>query len=98
MFDYWRDSSDLSLLFSACGLSRAKSSLSGEVQFEQKFSIDGRFQYAPNLDVVFYPSPLNKYKAFAIECKFTEAYSSYIGTELIWKIDDAELCCLVYID
>jgi len=94
IFDYWRDSSDVSLLFSACGLSRAKIQLSGEVQFEQKFSIDDRFQYPPNLDVVFYPSQPHKYKAFAIECKFTEAYSShkhggvdpkYFTNDKIWE-------------
>jgi len=50
--------------------------LSGEIKFEQKFKIDDRFQYSPNLDVVFFPSQPRKFKAFAIECKFTEAYSS----------------------
>jgi hypothetical protein len=94
VFDYWRDSSDVTLLFSTCGLSRAKGQLSGEVQFEQKFSIDDRFQFSPNLDVVFYPSQPHKCKAFAIECKFTEAYSShkhggvdrkYFTNDKIWE-------------
>jgi hypothetical protein len=76
LFDYWRKAFDLSLLFSACGLSHAGNQLFGEIQFEQKFSIDDRFQYSPNLDVVFSPSHPHKYKVFAIECKFTEAYSS----------------------
>jgi hypothetical protein len=76
LFDYWREESDLSLLFSACGLSRAGSKLFGEILFEQKFPIDDRFQYSPNLDVVFFPSQPFKFKVFAIECKFTEAYSS----------------------
>lgn len=74
IFDYWRESTDLSFLFSACGLSRTGRQLSGEIKFERKFKIDDRFKYAPNLDAVFYPS--NKSKIFAIECKFTEAYSS----------------------
>lgn len=94
LFDYWRNTSDLSLLFSACGLSRAGSQLSGEIQFEQKFSIDDRFQYAPNLDVVFLHSNPQKFKAFAIECKFTEAYSSrkhggldpkYFTNDEVWE-------------
>lgn len=76
LFDYWREASDLSLLFSACGLSGSGSKLYGEIKFEQKFKIDDRFKYAPNLDAVFYPSNLNKSKVFAIECKFTEACSS----------------------
>lgn len=94
LFDYWRYSSDFSLLFSACGLSRAGSHLTGEMQFEQKFSIDDRFQYSPNIDVVFTPSQPYKYNAFAIECKFTEAYSSrkhggldpkYFANDAAWE-------------
>jgi hypothetical protein len=94
VFDYWRESSDLSILTVACGLSRAGRELPGEIQFEQKFSIDDRFQYSPNLDVVIFPARSGKYKVFAIECKFTEAYSSrghggldqkYFGNEDIWQ-------------
>jgi len=92
LFDYWREASDFSLLFSACGLSRAGNPLSGEIKFEQKFKIDDHFKYAPNLDAVFYPS--DKSKVFAIECKFTEPYSSrrhggldqkYFTNGLVWK-------------
>jgi len=94
LFDYWREVVDCSLLFSACGLSRAGSQLSGEMKFEHKFPIDGRFQYAPNLDVVFFPSQSHKFKVFAIECKFTEAYSSrkhggldqkYFTNKSVWE-------------
>jgi hypothetical protein len=94
LFDYWRETSDFSLLFSACGLSRAGSQLSGEIKFEQKFKIDDRFKYSPNLDVVFFPSNPNKSKVFAIECKFTEAYSSrrhggldqkYFTNDSVWE-------------
>jgi len=94
LFDYWREKPDLSLLFAACGLSRAEGSLSGEIQFEQKFPIEDRFPYSPNMDVVFFPSQPNKYKAFATECKFTEPYSSrkhggidpkYFGNDSIWE-------------
>lgn len=94
IFDYWRSVSDCSPLFSACGLSRAGSQLTGEIKFEQKFPIDDRFQYAPNLDVAFFPAQPKKFKVFAIECKFTEAYSSrkhggldqkYFTNESIWE-------------
>lgn len=94
VFDYWRESSDLSILTVACGLSGAGPKLLGEIRFEQKFSIDGQFQYSPNLDVVIFPARSNKYKVFAIECKFTEAYSSrghggldqkYFKNEEIWQ-------------
>ncbi len=94
IFDYWRNISDCSPLFSACGLSRVGSQLFGEIKFEQKFPIDDRFQYAPNLYVTFFPTQPKKFKAFAIECKFTEAYSSrrhgsldqkYFTNESIWE-------------
>jgi hypothetical protein len=74
VFDYWRESPDLSIITSSCGLSRAGSKLNGEIRFEQQFSIDDRFKYSPNLDVVIVPNT-GRYKAFACECKFTEAYS-----------------------
>lgn len=94
LFDFWREKSDLSLLFCACELSRKGNKLSGEIKFEQKFPIDDRFQYPPNLDVVFIPSQPHKFKAFAIECKFTEAYSSrrhggldrkYFENDTVWE-------------
>ena len=75
VFDYWRGSTDLSIITASCGLSLAGRKLSGEILFEQHFSIDDRFQYSPNLDVVIIPQT-GRYKVFAIECKFTEAYSS----------------------
>lgn len=92
VFDYWRGLRDLSIITSSCGLSRAGSKLNGEIRFEQQFSIDNRFKYSPNLDVVIVPNT-GRYKAFAIECKFTEAYSSrrhggldskYFENEDIW--------------
>lgn len=92
VFDYWRKSPDLSVITSSCGFVRAGSKLNGEIRFEQKFSIDERFQYPPNLDVVIIPKT-SRYKALAIECKFTEAYSSrghdgldskYFNNDDIW--------------
>jgi len=75
VFDYWRKSTDLSIITASCGLSLAGSKLTGKILFEQKFSIDDRFQYSPNLDAVIIPQT-GSYQVFAIECKFTEAYSS----------------------
>ena len=75
IFDYWRGLPDLSIVASSCGLSRAGSKMKGEIRFEQQFSVDDRFRYSPNVDVMIYPNT-GRYKAFAIECKFTEAYSS----------------------
>jgi hypothetical protein len=93
LFDYWRNSIDLSVITASCGLSLAGRKLAGEILFEQKFSIDDRFQYSPNIDVLIIPKT-GSYKAFAIECKFTEAYSSrkhagldhkYLENEKVWQ-------------
>ncbi|MBC7350609.1 MAG: hypothetical protein H5U05_11655 [Candidatus Aminicenantes bacterium] len=75
IFDYWRGTSDLSVVCAASGLCRAGRELIGKISFEQKFSIDDRFQYSPNLDVVIYLQS-SRYRAFGIECKFSEPYSS----------------------
>lgn len=93
VFDYWRNSPDLSIITSSCGLSRSSHKLTGNIRFEQKFPIESRFRYSPNIDVVILPNS-GKYKCFAIECKFTEAYSSrghsgldskYLENEHIWQ-------------
>jgi hypothetical protein len=92
IFDYWRGLPDLSIVTSSCGLSRAASKLNGDIRFEQQFSIDERFRYPPNIDVVICPN-IGRYRAFAIECKFTEPYSSrehggldgkYLENDDIW--------------
>lgn len=77
VFDYWRSKVDLSILTSACGFTASESKVSGEIHFEQKYSIDSHFRYAPNIDAVIKPDKAGKYKVFAIECKFTEAYSTH---------------------
>ena len=93
LFDYWRDSADLSIIASICGLSSSRRKFGGEIRFEQKFSIDSQFRFSPNIDVVILPNT-GTYKCYAIECKFTEAYSSrghggldpkYFENEDNWK-------------
>jgi len=92
IFDYWMNSSDLSTIASSCGLSKKGTSFSGDIRFEFKFPIDDRFRFAPNMDVVILPHG-RTYNCYAIECKFTEAYSSrghdgldpkYFDNENVW--------------
>ena len=94
IFDYWRSFSEIMIILSACRLTRSKSPITGKIQFEQKFPIDSRFRYAPNLDVVIYPDYHKTIKAYGIECKFTESYSSrghtgldekYLANQEIWR-------------
>ena len=92
IFEYWQNSSDLSTITSSCGISRKGSVFTGDIHFEYKFPIDDRFRFAPNMDVVILPH--NKtHKCYAIECKYTEAYSGrghggldpkYFENETIW--------------
>jgi len=93
VFDYWRDSPDLSIVTSSCRLSRRSRSLAGDIRFEQKFPIESRLKYSPNIDVVILPHS-GTFKCYAIECKFTEAYSGrghggldskYLENEKIWQ-------------
>lgn len=93
LFDYWRHSVDLSTITSSCGISKKGRVFSGDIRFEQKFPIDERFVFAPNIDVVILPHS-GTYTCYAIECKFTEAYSGrghsgldpkYFDNENVWK-------------
>jgi hypothetical protein len=76
VFDYWRGKPDISIITISCGLSDADHDLTGEIRFEQKYSIEDHFPIPSNIDVVIKPNRPDKHKVFAIECKFTEAYSS----------------------
>ena len=78
---------------STCGFCRKDSDVSQKIVFEEKYQIGSRFQFSPNIDVVFHNSDSSPYKRFAIECKFTETYGSqvhggikpaYLELEKIW--------------
>ena len=93
LFDYWRNSADFSTITSSSGLSRKGRVFSGDIRFEHKLPIDRRFRFSPNMDAVILPHS-GTFKCYAIECKFTEAYSSrghggldpkYFENENIWE-------------
>ena len=93
-FDYWRNLGDISILVSVCGLTRPNNQIYGSVKFEEKFPIDNRFRYSPNIDVVLYPDKVKTVRAYAVECKFTEPYSvrghygfakKYFDNSAIWQ-------------
>jgi restriction endonuclease-like protein len=84
VFQYWQ-SKQVSVIASACGLCRKGSIVSEEIVFEDKYLIDDdldKFPKAPNIDVVFHNSDSTSFKRFAVECKFSEAYSSRIHSGL----------------
>lgn len=93
VFQYWM-TKKISTIASACGLCRRNNTSPKSISFEKKFEINKEFQFSPNIDVVIENSSNFNFKVFAIECKFTEAYSTigytglkekYISLENIWN-------------
>jgi hypothetical protein len=74
VFQYWDRIDQVPIIASVCGFCRSDSAVSVRVVFEEKFTIDPKYRYSPNIDVVIYNTQSARYKAFAIECKFAEAY------------------------
>lgn len=77
IFQFWQDKNQASEIASACGFCERDSDIPQTICFEDKYTIDKKFRYSPNIDVVIHNRELSQVKRFAIECKFTEAYSSY---------------------
>ncbi len=75
VLQYWKNK-NISDLAYALGLCRKDNKSANEIHFERKFKISDKFKYAPNIDSVILNSENEKIKAFGIECKFSEAYSS----------------------
>jgi len=94
VFQYWQRIEQVSVIASACGFCRKGNAVSQKIVFEDKYPIDDKFQFSPNIDVVFHNSDSSRFKRFAVECKFSESYSSqehngikpaYIGLVPIWS-------------
>ena len=75
VFQYWRNKNIPNIAYSL-GLCRNINKSAQEIHFEQKFKISDKFNRSPNIDVVINNNETAKIKAFGIECKFSEAYSS----------------------
>jgi hypothetical protein len=77
IFQYWLISNQVSEIAAACGFCRKGTAFSESIKFEDKYPIDDSFILSPNIDVVFHNSDSSRFKRFAIECKFSEAYNSH---------------------
>jgi len=75
ILQYWNTKSVSDLAY-ALGLCQKDNKYVTNIRFEQKYKIDKSFGTSPNIDVVIMNNEKSKLKAFGIECKFTEAYSS----------------------
>lgn len=79
VFQYWQNIQQVSAIASACGFCRKGNAVSEKIVFEDKYPVDdnlNKFPIAPNIDVVFHNANSAQFKRFAVECKFSEAYSS----------------------
>ena len=94
IFQYWQKIDQIPKIAAACGFCRRGNRISEKIVFEDKYPIDKSFQYHPNIDVVIHNSDSAKYKRFAIECKFSEAYTSqgdhglkrkYLDLKEVWN-------------
>jgi len=77
IFQYWDSIKASSSIAHYCGFCRNSTTISRNISFEVKYPIDDGFRFSPNMDVVIRNVPEAKYKVFAVECKFSEAYSGH---------------------
>ena len=93
IFQYWQTIDQIHKIAAACGFCRRGNRISEKIVFEDKYPINSSFRYPPNIDVVIHNSNSARYKRFAIECKFSEAYSNqgdhglkrkYLDLEDVW--------------
>jgi hypothetical protein len=76
IFQYWLKINQIPPIVAACGFCDRRNKSPIKIKFETKFPIDAKFPRSPNIDVTIENSIESRFKAFAIECKFSEAYSS----------------------
>jgi len=94
IFQYWQRIGQVSAIAAACGFCPEGDNISQEIVFEEKCRIDEKFSIPPNIDVVIHNSDRADIRVFAIECKFSEAYTNrrhsgmkekYLDLEEIWQ-------------
>lgn len=78
IFQYWDKIKKVDQIAYCSGLCNKANKTSEKIIFERKFKIDSAFSYDPNIDVVIENSSQSSFKIYAIECKFSEPYGSYL--------------------
>lgn len=76
IFYYWKRINQINKIAHACGFCNEDNGNCRSINFEYKCFINKCFSRSPNIDVVINNSLGSKVKVFAVECKFSEAYSS----------------------
>lgn len=76
IFQYWLKIKRVPNIAAACGFCSGSNNYSQNIRFEQKYPISRKFKRSPNIDVIIENSSKSRFRVFAVECKFSEAYSS----------------------
>ena len=93
IFQYWKKINQVPAIAVACRFCNTGNTSSQGINFEVKYLISREFRRSPNIDVVINNSPKSRFKVFAIECKFSEAYNprahsgispKYIELNKVW--------------
>jgi len=77
LFHYWESKNEVHKIAHSCGLCNSTNTSSKTVVFEKKYIISNSFNRHPNIDVVIKNEENSRFKVFAIECKYSEAYGGY---------------------
>ena len=77
VFQYWEGIHQVPVIAAACGFCDKGEVISEKIIFEEKYPIKGINRIPPNIDVVIHNPDTSKFKYFAIECKFSEAYGTH---------------------
>jgi hypothetical protein len=94
IFQYWQKINQVPVIAAACGFYVKSNNVSNKIVFEDKYPIDNKFRFAPNIDVVIHNPDSFKIRRVAIECKFSEAYNpqghlglkpEYLSLKDIWE-------------
>jgi hypothetical protein len=81
------------VIAAACRFCKTGSEVSQSIKFEEKYPVHDGFKKHPNIDVVIHNRAGSKFKRFAIECKFSEAYqgrqrhglkAKYLDLDNLW--------------
>lgn len=93
-FHYPKSKNKVPQIAHSCKLCNSGNTSSLDVSFEKKYPISKSFSTSPNIDVVIENHEHSRFKVFAIECKFSEAYGSYkhggmdskyLSLSFLWK-------------
>lgn len=76
VFHYWERIGHVSEMVVYCGFSGKGGIESKTIHFEEKYPVTGINRKPPNIDVVIHNQEKETFQRLAVECKFSEPYSS----------------------